>query len=65
MPVELTTNGRNLSVKNYIKQKVRSLEKEFLIPLTFDENERIHSCETHDEVDDVARKIMWTHWDKE
>lgn len=60
-----TTNGRMISVQRYIRDKINMLKDEFLLNLSSAEIEELKACETHDEVDRHAHKIMRKHWDRE
>ena len=53
---------KNVSIKTYRKQKIKMLEKEFMLSLTPEEKNHINELETEAAIDRYARTIIKKHW---
>lgn len=60
---EIGYSTKKMSIEAYRKQKIRMLEKEFLIPLTLEEKVHINELETEAAIDRYARTLLRNHWD--
>ena len=55
--------GRNISLSQYKKNKIKMLERDFCIILTEEEVAKLNSMTSEMLVDRCARGIMDKHWD--
>lgn len=53
---------KNVSIKTYRKQKIKMLEKEFLLSLTPEEKNHINQLETEIAIDRYARTLLLKRW---
>lgn len=49
---------RQITLQNYINQKIKILKNQFIIPLTFDEINHFYELQTKDDVDRYSHKII-------
>lgn len=54
------TKGTN--IKNYRVQKIKMLEKEFMLKLTPEEKSHFSTLETEGAIDRYARTLLKQHW---
>lgn len=59
---EIGYGTKTVSVKTYRKQKIKMLEKDFLLNLSTEEKNRINELETIAAIDRYARTILRNHW---
>lgn len=54
------TKGTN--IKTYRRQKIKMLEKEFMLTLTTEEKNHFNELETEAAIDRYARTLLSKHW---
>lgn len=60
---EIGYGTKTVSVKTYRKQKIKMLEKDFMLKLSSEEKAHINELETIAAIDRYARTILKNHWD--
>ena len=54
--------GKEMTIQEYRKMKIKLLKEDFLVPVTKEQKEHIHTLETEPAIDRYCRTILKNFW---